>query len=68
MILGYILTLETGNCCRVEHIFRAALHLHKAVRIAVKAQFPGKVFLLADARNGHVMQMRKPPGSWSCVR
>lgn len=55
MILGYILTLETGNCCRVEHIFRAALHLHKAVRIAVKAQFPGKVFLLADARNGHVM-------------
>nr|DAG49121.1 MAG TPA: hypothetical protein [Caudoviricetes sp.] len=55
VILGHILALKAGNCRRVEHIFRAALHLHKAVRVAVKAQLPGKVFLLAYACNGHVV-------------
>ena len=55
VILGHILAFKACNCRRVEHILRAALHLHRAVRIAVKAQFPGKVFLLAGACNGHVM-------------
>ena len=62
MILGYIFTLRTGNCCRVEHIFRAAAAPAQGGQDRRQGSVPRQSIPAGRCAQWASWQMRKPSG------